>query len=50
MTPALILLVIGFMAMRYVSRDIVEVELLVMYRVVSVLFYGLSMLLRKLGR
>jgi hypothetical protein len=30
MIPALVLLVIGFMTMRYVSRGIVEVERLVM--------------------
>jgi hypothetical protein len=50
MTPALVLLVIGFMAMRYVSRGIGQVELLVMSGVGSALFYGLSIFLRRLGR
>ncbi|MCP4468827.1 MAG: ATP-binding protein [Halieaceae bacterium] len=50
MTPALVIAVIGFMAMRYVSRGIGEVELLVMSGVASALFYGLTMLLRRLGR
>jgi hypothetical protein len=50
MTPALVLLVIGFMAMRYVSRGIGQVELLVMSGVGSALFYGLTFFLRRLGR
>jgi hypothetical protein len=50
MTPALVLAVIGFMAMRYVSRGIGEIELLVMSGVASALFYGLTMMLRRLSR
>ena len=50
MTPALVLVVIGFMAMRYVSRGIGEVELLVMSGVASALFYGLTLMLRRLSR
>jgi hypothetical protein len=50
MTPVLVLAVIGFMAMRYVSRGIGEVELLVMSGVASALFYGLTMILRRLSR
>ena len=42
--------VIGFTAMRYVSRGIGQVELLVMSGVGSALFYGLSIFLRRLGR
>lgn len=50
MTPALVLAVIGFMAMRYVSRGIGEVELLVMSGVASAFFYGLTIMLRRLSR
>jgi len=50
MIPALVLALIGFMAMRYVSRGIGEVELPVMSGVASALFYGLTMMLRRLGR
>ncbi len=38
------------MAMRYVSRGIGEVELLVMSGVTSALFYGLTIMLRRLSR
>ncbi len=48
MTPVLVLVVMGFMAMRYVSRGIGEVELLVMSGVASALFYGLTIMLRRL--
>lgn len=50
MTPALAVIIIGFMAMRYVSRGIGEVEMLVMSGVASALFYGVSMVLRRFGR
>jgi hypothetical protein len=50
MTPVLVLAVIGFMAMRYVSRGLGEVELLVMSGVASALFYGLTIMLRRLSR
>ena len=50
MTPALVLALIGFIAMRYVSRGVGEVKLLVMSGVASALFYGLTMMLRRLGR
>lgn len=48
MTPVVIIVIIGFMAMRYVSRGVGEVELLVMSGVASAFFYGLSIVLRKL--
>ena len=48
MTPALAVIIIGFMAMRYVSRGIGEVEMLVMSGVASAFFYGLSIILRRL--
>lgn len=50
MTPLLVLVLIGFMAMRYVSRGIGEMELLVLSGVASALFYGLMLVLRRLGR
>ncbi len=50
MTPVIVLVVMGFMAMRYVSRGIGEVELLVLSGVASALFYGLAIMLRRLSR
>ena len=49
-SAALVLALIGFIAMRYVSRGVGEVKLLVMSGVASALFYGLTMMLRRLGR
>jgi len=40
----------GFMAMRYVSRGMGAVELYVLSGVATVQFYGLTYLLRKLGK
>lgn len=48
MTPALVLIIIGFIAMRYVSRGMGEMEMLVLSGVASVLFYGVSILIRRL--
>ncbi len=48
MTPVVVIVIIGFMAMRYVSRGVGEIELLVMSGVASALFYGLSIVLRRL--
>jgi hypothetical protein len=50
MTPVLVLIVMGFMAMRYISRGIGEVELLVLSGVASALFYGMTIMLRRLSR
>ena len=50
MTPALVLIVMGFMAMRYISRGIGEVELLVLSGVASAMFYGMTIILRRLSR
>ncbi|MGV6816225.1 MAG: hypothetical protein ACWA44_03015 [Thiotrichales bacterium] len=48
MTQAPVLIIIGFMAMRYVSRGMGEMEMLVLSGVASVLFYGVSILIRRL--
>jgi hypothetical protein len=50
MTPVLVLIVMGFMAMRYISRGIGQVELLVLSGVASALFYGMTIMLRRLSR
>jgi len=50
MTPVVILGAVVFMAMRYISRGISETELLVLSGVGSALFYGLSILMRRLAR
>ncbi len=50
MTPLIMVLVIGFMALRYVSRGIGETELLVLAGVGSSLFWGLMFVMRKLSR
>ncbi len=50
MTPLIMVLVIGFMALRYISRGIGETELLVLAGVGSSLFWGLMFVMRKLGR
>ena len=47
-TPVVIIVIIGFMAMRYVSRGVGEIELLVMSGVASAFFYGISIVLRRL--
>ena len=50
MMPLLIICALGFMAMRYVSRGMGAVELYVLSGVATVLFYGLTYMLRKLGK
>ena len=50
MMPLLIISALGFMAMRYVSRGMGAVELYVLSGVATVLFYGLTYMLRKLGK
>ena len=50
MMPVVIIGALGFMAMRYVSRGIGVVELYVLSGVATVLFYGLTYMLRKLGK
>ncbi len=50
MTPVVVLVIIGFMAMRYISRGMGEMEMLVMSGVASALFYGLSIVLRSMRR
>ncbi len=50
MTPLLVLGLIGFMAARYISRGIGEAELLVLSGVGSALYWGLVLLVRRLGR
>ena len=48
MTPLLLIMIIGFMMMRYISRGVSEVEMYVMSGVASSLFWGILMLLRRL--
>ncbi len=50
MTPLLVLGLIGYMAARYISRGIGEAELLVFSGVGSALYWGLVLLVRRLGR
>ena len=50
MMPVVIIGALGFMAMRYISRGIGVVELYVLSGVATVLFYGLTYMLRKLGK
>ena len=50
MTPLVMVLVIGFMALRYISRGIGETELLVLAGVGSSLFWGMMFVMRKLSR
>jgi len=50
MTPLLMVLVIGFMALRYISRGIGETELLVLAGVGSSVFWGMMFVMRKLSR
>jgi hypothetical protein len=50
MTPLAIVGMIGFMALRYISRGVGETELLVLSGVGSALFWGLVFLMRALGR
>ena len=50
MMPVIVIGALGFMAMRYVSRGIGVVELYVLSGVATVLFYGLTYMLRKLGK
>ena len=50
MLPVIIIAALGFMAMRYVSRGMGAVELYVLSGVATVLFYGLTYMLRKLEK
>jgi hypothetical protein len=50
MTPLLIVLIIGFMALRYISRGIGETELMVLAGVASSLFWGMMFFMRKMSR
>ena len=50
MMPVIVIGALGFMAMRYVSRGMGVVELYVLSGVATVLFYGLTYMLRKLGK
>lgn len=50
MTPALILVIVVFMAMRYVSRGIGEVEMLVWSGVATALFTGIRFFMYRMSR
>lgn len=50
MMPVVIVGALGFMAMRYVSRGMGVVELYVLSGVATVVFYGLTYMLRRLGK
>jgi hypothetical protein len=50
MTPVVMILLVGFLALRYISRGVGEIELLVLSGVATALFMGIKFFMYRMSR